>query len=508
MNHINPISDHRLQSNVEELNRTILSFFELINRINRINHNKKRNISNLRQHEICTYFEKKRGLPSLHSFTLEEVQKCTIQQDEKSKKYLFIYGDKEIPFEFQTIKEDGTPILLLFINMIRLYYVDHLLQILNTYFTHQRRPGKVQNYFNIVDVGTAGLTSNYNITVSGILYPQKIVEYYNYYFYLFWNDYSPIVFDTNIYGSSFFITLPKNFTYTNQSTFEPQPNRENSSIYSRIINNKNPKKILYLHPNTEEAQRTAFISQIQWLLLKIQYHIHDLEIKENFHITLLRQVEEKIRSLLPKNQNTNNTFQKKSVILPEEFDRNIPKKIQLYEESQRAIQLKQVAYENEKTPEAQLELIESISRSNYYGFETYFCMGTIYHVVGSIQGAGDFTMTRYYYIESALENFIDIYRYYKYMIDNTKSLEYIVIKISKYVYRTYDALLHLVNQEDIQMKRDMFQYIVKHMKNEKSFEKMNQEKKRQFYQLFTNQNTLSIETLITHIYNDISLIQV
>jgi hypothetical protein len=499
---LNP--NHILKKNVEELNQTMYSFLNYF-----IENRNTTNIKSIQSTPIYTYFVEKMGLANLYSFTQEEVQKCVIQQDSKSKKYEFIYNAKKVPFEFQTIKEDATPILLLLINMIRLYYVDHLLKIINEYFTPQRRSKKVQNYFNIVDVGTSGLTSNYNITVSGILYPQKIVESYNYYFYLFWNDYSATVFDTNIYGSSFFITLPDNFTYNNQNTFEPQSmnGSSSSSIYSRIQTKNKRKKILYLHPIEEEAQQNVFIYQIQWLLLKIQYHIHDLKIHRKFYLDLLHRVEEKIRSLLPKNQNTNNTFQKKSVILPEEFDRNIPKKIQLYEESQRAIQLKQVAYENEKTPEAQLELIESISRSNYYGFETYFCMGTIYHVVGSIQGAGDFTMTRYYYIESALENFIDIYRYYKYMVDNTKSLEYIVIKISKYVYRAYDALLHLTNKEDIKIKRDMFQYISGKMKKEYSFEKMNQNKKEQFYQLFTNQNTLSIETLITHIYNDLSLIQ-
>lgn len=95
-----------------------------------------------------------------------------------------------------------------------------------------------------------------------------------------------------------------------------------------------------------------------------------------------------------------------------------------------------------------INLFESISTSNFYGNEKYFCIGTIYHVLGYIQKLGDFYMYNEYYIHSMIENFIDIFRYVEYIHkDNSK----FILKASKYLYRVYDAIIKYskVNNNEI-----------------------------------------------------------
>ncbi len=499
--HINCSKISKMEPLIYELNKTISSFLENPDSSS----------------PVYTYYVEKRKITVPIPFNINKT-KIQIARDPETHKYMVqITSQKPVPFEFQEIKDSGNSMLLLLMNMVRLYYVDQLLHIILAYFTKERNPENIRNYFNVVKLGSTELVSNYNITVSGVMYPQQIVEYYNYFFYQFWNNYSALVFDTNIYGSSFFITVPNQGNYErNRPLFE--------QLYDHL-NLNNGGTIYYLHPK-QENQEATFLSQIKWLLLKIAYHTLDLEIRDAAHVAILDKIKAKIQDLIHvnkninKNHNQNQNFARllaeKHVNSPHVFYRteDIEKKIQKYEESQIAIQEKQVAYEERRDAASQLELIDYISRSNYYGFETYFCMGTIYHVVGHLQGGGKFEMTPYYYMESAIENFIDVYRYYGLVAENP---EYALIKMSKYIYRMYDALLAWLtggqqrvaiqsNRNQLKEKRDLFATISKEMKMAKSFANHPENKDKLMELYFAPNKPFQLVALLNTICDDICII--
>lgn len=98
-------------------------------------------------------------------------------------------------------------------------------------------------------------------------------------------------------------------------------------------------------------------------------------------------------------------------------------------------------------PKLLLDLLESISTSNFYGNETHFCLGTIYHVLGYIQKLGNFHMYPEYYIHSMIENFIDLFRYIEYIHNDCSKF---ILKGSKYIFRIYDAIINFMGKKNIE----------------------------------------------------------
>ena len=113
--------------------------------------------------------------------------------------------------------------------------------------------------------------------------------------------------------------------------------------------------------------------------------------------------------------------------------------------------------------ELMIDLIESISISNFFGNETYFCLGTIYHVLGYLQNLGEFEMYKGYYIQSMFENLIDTFRYCSYIENDSNKF---IIKSSKYLHRTYDAMIRYNIKNNIlkslMEKRSLFENIRKY----------------------------------------------
>lgn len=129
--------------------------------------------------------------------------------------------------------------------------------------------------------------------------------------------------------------------------------------------------------------------------------------------------------------------------------------------------------------------------------ETYFCMGTIYHILGYVQRLGNFEMNNYYYIESMIENYIDTFRYYHLF---NEDMEYALIKMSKYIYRLYNAMNLITNNKYIE-KEGIFNEILKNFKSKNSIN--NNNIKNKLYQLF-DINNMNSEIILRKILNDIN----
>lgn len=482
-------------NDIKKLHNTIEEFFKLINE-NKINET----------HIIIQYYLNKRvkkinkeeALNKL-SILIENLNNNNFSIDKKNN--MIRFNKINYTFKFQKLIEikdiDIKKMLLLFINIVRLYYVDKLLNIITTHLSCTTVKS-LYKFCNVVEIGSIDLTSNYDITVNGVIYSEYIVQLFNFIFYSFWNDYSSNVFDTNIYGSTFFISIPTTYF----------PNSYPNNLYSLTISSKYNKRILYLSPN-DEIQKNIFINQLKWLLLKIECHKIEYSIDEIYTNKIISL----LQGILKENVITNLT-KEKGVLQPNQLYSNqnstsnnnlnskLLLKIREYEKCQSEIKIKESNYEKNKANESLIELIEVISKSNYYGMETYYCIGTIYHVLGYIQGLCDFKMNDYYYIESAIENYIDIFRYNKQLNNIDYTIDYVIIKMSKYAYRLYNAL-NAFNSNQYKEKEAIFQDIINKLKTTGSFKPNNSLKKR-FIDLFgLNENNINFDTFISNIHYDI-----
>jgi len=140
-------------------------------------------------------------------------------------------------------------------------------------------------------------------------------------------------------------------------------------------------------------------------------------------------------------------------------------------------------------------LIDSISFSNFYGNETYFCIGTIYHVLGYVQGLGQFKMYREYYVQSMIENFLDVFRDLGYARDEVG-----FFKLTKYIYRVYDAIgryYGLIGKNYSNSKKVMYANMLKSYKVNKEKVKLGNymDKMRGYYGV-ENENLIGIYRVI------------
>ena len=424
---------------------------------------------------------------------------------------------KVIPFEFQTIisteeideaHESDRKILLAFINIVRKYYVDRLIQIITQQiFYHCDKKTGIDTKCSVVAVGSVSLTSNYDVTVSGVIYPNRIVRTFNQEFAKFWGDFSSNVFDTNLYGSTFFVTLGA----------EAKVSADHMKLYQELV--VGSQKILYLPPLQILGASTPLAeirkSQLEWLVVKIFLHQLVYQIPNGtggslFPILTDRILPEIWRLVGGNDRNRNvgsmidRVFKAKfgektsrAMILDTYEDKALT--LKSYEQSLVQIESSQLRYEavylgylqsqtastielppppqshgGSLSPEQRevydilFELIDNISKSNFYGSETYFCMATIYHVLGYVQGLGAFPLSPEDRIISALENYIDIFRYYSKL---TSDPQYAIIKMSKYVYRIYNALDGIPTLTGTYTeKMGLWQKILKELKGLHSFD--------------------------------------
>lgn len=437
-----------------------------------------------------------------------------------------------LPLSFQTIVSSQDPqitdeirtFLLLFIGILRLYYVDKLIDIITRKFYSCKTNLKGFNMkCNVVAVGSTALTSNYDVTVSGILFPQKIVAEFNRIFIDFWGDYSSVVFDTNLYGSTFFVTTPQEYKVPphvpllfNQVETTP-PLQQN---------------VYYLPPKyvSEDIIRNrVYRDQITWLPIKFLFHSHEYHFDQHsLYHTYMGRISEIVENLMGMESkldlDIDEILEEKGLTAPDQLvgEENLPTKIRLYEETQLDVRANLEKYEliginlvhsnspnrkplftNHQSPEGKAltdslcELIESISRNNYYGMETYYCMGTIYHVLGFIQNLAPFEMRPEYFQISALENFIDLFRYAHYF-ESPETIDKAVIKMSKYAYRIYDALFQLKKDiSSISPQRDIWGNILRGFKGKTSLGNTRNQT------LSSISGTSSIEGILEKIWNDI-----
>ena len=455
--------------------------------MNNINLNKKFNILNIKN---SIYNSSNQQFNEEYFKLNSEIDQLlkTKQIKKVNNFYTINYNGEDFLFTWKNIVNKKNIELLKFANMIREKYVDRLKDLIILHFESEcSNPYKVpyNKYCKINAMGSNALTSNYNVNVSSFLLSTDIVSKFNKYFFSFWNDTSGEIFDTNFYGNSFFVTIDRSIIYNNNL----------NNLYNILISGS--KNIFYLPPPKElfdnsPVKKQIFSDQTSWLVLKI-YLYHD-EFKQyvtkNNRNNLITEPDinkklgiilNKVKKIvLKKIDNSSNEakllskyteLEKEKTVLITQYSNLYRKKLdELYVSKLVNIDKYQKEYKSSKNVsnvernELLVNLFEAISTSNFFGNETYFCVGTIYHVLGNVQQLGNFYMYEEFYIQSMIENFIDTFRYVEYVVEDSGKF---ILKASKYIFRVYDAIIrykkiknNLNNNSDIikqlKIKQNLF----------------------------------------------------
>lgn len=507
-----------------------------------IRNNKKRNENNF----MTQYKNLNSYVESI--LTTIKFKDISIQRLEDKLFYIINKSDNELiaPFQWHEIINLGNIELLRFANEIRAIYVDGLRNLLTNYLeSHCKFSQKYDTYCEANAVGSTDLTSNYNIIVTSFSLSTHIVENFNQYFFQFWNDTSGSIFDTNIYGNTFFINIRDTITY----------NVNLDRLYNHI-KTADHKSIFYLPPKEEyllpDTKNIIFREQLGWLIIKIKLY-NDEIIKvtkkklqnssslqnssnlQNYSDPNLNNLQGLIMEILTKifnvkniEETLTNLDEKYNTLNSEKPTKDLPgKKENEYRRQMDLLYVKKLKIIDENHDEYKallnndsnnhmnkknkvlLKLIDSISENDFFGNETYFCIGTIYHVVGYIQNLAQFHMYKEYYIHSMIENLIDTFRYYEYMKSDYKRF---LLKASKYIYRAYDAMTKYLEMNNgsrltnlnLNNKKKIF-HNIRNFYKKKSNEDLSQELFNSFKVLSKNTNTNSenIDNFFQMIINDI-----
>ena len=256
-------------------------------------------------------------------------------------------------------------------------------------------------------VGTVSLVSDYDISMYGPM-ATHIVEQFNELFTEVWNGMaSADVFDTNIYGSTYFFPL----LFGNFTDFSPT-----KVDYSKI----------FTFVNVNDAQDQ--INQRIWATLKLYKFAHNLSIPDLtwYGVSIdtiynnLYTYDDGTLVNIYDNHDLNDLY--------EERMRELPRLLQVFSES---------------TPETRTtngrNYKQQIALSCFYGNETYFTQGAFFHVVGTMQAKINPPTTVNELVDSLIENLGDFVK----EAHHADTVYELVIKGSKYLTRIVDAIVRI-----------------------------------------------------------------
>ena len=436
------------------------------------------------------------------SFCEEFIKILRENNIEKNPENGFYYLQTEprpIKYTWVNIKNTNNIELLKKINELRRIFVDGLIKIIEEtkqgFCTKKKDP---YSYCSVEALGSTALTSNYDVNISSFMAASDIVNLFNSYFFLFWNDTSGEIFDTNLYGNSYFI-----------ATF---PDISLNSKYNSV-QSSSEKTVYYLPPLdiTLEFQKKFLAKQTGWLVIKSFLYQDDNRNRRNqtygIYDNIRRVAIKVIKKLSGRQNNSQNNSQKffteyqsmkmtnNLQLQPNQYRNQV--NLKYYEFLKKSDELRTIYLKSPDLADL-LGLIDSISFSNFYGNETYFCIGTIYHVLGYVQNLAQFFMYPEYFIQSMIENFLDIFRDLEHFGEIPA-----FFKSLKYIFRVYDAIERyyaLVGGDEYKTnKKTLFANMLTKYKTNKNSVSFNHNLIRSIYQSqksISNDNFLIIYELI------------
>jgi len=286
--------------------------------------------------------------------------------------------------------------------------------------------------------GSTNLTSDYDITLNGVM-AAEAHECFENTFYKLFGDTSPVVFDTNVYGVGFFEPLPVAMEADFQSevnsrvpTFS-KSKRNRSTIkgftFFPYIDNDEVKHIKYISLAKEDINTIK--NQRIWAFVKFLMYadvdFRTISEEKGGNVLFWEDLEE-ARKIKAQLDNVRGNI--------EEIYSNL-----LYEVADIFLEFEDV--KDKDLPELKRKYQNAISEANYYGSETYLTRGAFFHVVGRMQVKIDkLPISTDEYIDSYIENIADVLK----TVDRfeTTPCRELIVEISKYYYRAKDAWYNIV----------------------------------------------------------------
>lgn len=316
----------------------------------------------------------------------------------------FKLNNKYTPLTWENAKKDKN--FLIKYNKFRKEYVDTLLnEIL------EKLNCKPECYY--IAAGSASMDSDYDITIYSKI-SNRIVDLFNDSFISKFKRSSDKAFDTNLYGTSFFHAgTMSNYDYAIKDPSK-KCNPENFVYYINLENNE---------IDIRNQRVWAFIK----LFMQINKLKGDYEIIRNSLIEYIKgydTIKEDVKRALIKLNKLNKT------------------------RSNYSIELKKYSYikylfesADKKDDTLAIQLKEQISKTNFYGVETYFTQGAVNHVVGKIQlNFKKLNISKNEYIDSLIENLGDFIKEYAHYPEDY--IEF-TTHASKYIIRIFDAIKNI-----------------------------------------------------------------
>ena len=269
----------------------------------------------------------------------------------------------------------------------------------------------------VTAAGSISLDSDYDITMDG-KNSSQFIDNFNDIFISLFKEKANIVFDTNIYGTSFF----------------------HSSIatnYDFAIRNKelpcSPRNfIFYINTN---SNKDDVLNQHTWAFIKLFMYIN--KIKNTV-------TKKSILDLINKNKSYRNVKNRSTRKLDQlkRLKTTYEKELRKYNNIKNDFE----SYKIKNIPKA-VALKEQASKTNFFGVETYFTQGAINHVVGQLQlKFTSLTITQHEYIDSLIENLGDIIKEYNHYPDDTRLF---VTHSSKYIIRVFSAISRINTSSNV-----------------------------------------------------------
>ena len=313
------------------------------------------------------------------------------------KNWGFTYTD----IKWKSIKDLEDKELLKMVNTFRKQYVDRLLFDIVI---------KLENHNETIieGSGSQNLTSDYDLTIYGpdIIY---IITTFDEHFQNVFKTDSGTVFDTNLYGASFFFI---NHVCGNKKFYQC------ISKYNDNNGNKEIVNIINIKNNLDIVLQNiwAWISVIHSIPKNVNIdnfiNFPDIIHLINFYKELLTQ--------------NNKEFYKLFI-----FEIKKYKDLSFKQNSSTIIKLK-----------------NSISHANFYADETYLTQGTFLHVVANMQMNYNIKLTYDEYVNSFIENFGKLI----YEFNKSATISDYLYNIAKYMLRLIDAYSHFPFCDEIKSR--------------------------------------------------------
>jgi len=276
--------------------------------------------------------------------------------------------------------------------------------------------------------GSKDLTSDLDITLSSITKASNVSKIFNETFLKLWdNNNSSDIFDTNLYGTGYFIEVNQK---NNPIIFNSFNHKEKKYIYLKSLKNIDEKL------NKKDIENQRALAYLQ--LIKLHKLFYNKSIKNNKNKIINKII--KIPNYQKYKEYYNKLIKNININDKKEMNMEYINRIKKIEKILNRYKYKKINHND------LIKYKKLIGEIMFYGNETYLTQGAFFHVVGINQmkiKKINKIITKNELIDSIIENYSYLYMEYQ----NSDNIYDFLTLSSKYIKRILDAIQLINNNE-------------------------------------------------------------